>query len=224
MDAEAMNFDRQFDFLWSVESISHYQDRPGFFASAAKLLRPNGTFALTDWFKKDHLTPAQSREFIEPIETGMFLELQTMDDYAQFLASNGLQITHREVLNKNCARTWDLSLEIIKDKKFWALAAKLGPHFVAYLKAFHAMRAGFASSNFVYGLFVASVVPKANHVQSCKRLTLFSAVPPSRRNKINGDFALFGPECKIFVAGTTRRLISASLRITLSFCIPEECP
>src|SRR6266478_2802477 len=89
MDAEAMRFDRQFDFLWSVESISHYQDRPGFFASTAKLLKPNGTFALTDWFKKDHLTPAQTREFIEPIETGMFVELQTMDDYAQFLASNG---------------------------------------------------------------------------------------------------------------------------------------
>src|SRR6266446_2915119 len=37
MDAEAMNFDRQFDFLWSVESISHYQDLRNFFASAAKL-------------------------------------------------------------------------------------------------------------------------------------------------------------------------------------------
>jgi tocopherol O-methyltransferase len=164
MDAEAMSFDSQFDFLWSVESISHYQNPPGFFASAVKLLKPNGTFALTDWFKKDQLTPAQTREFIEPIETGMFVELQTMDDYAQFLASNGLQITHREVLNKNCAKTWDLTLEIIKDRKFWALAAKLGPHFVAYLKAFHAMRAGFASGNFVYGLFVASAVPKANHV------------------------------------------------------------
>jgi tocopherol O-methyltransferase len=166
MDAEAMNLDRQFDCLWSVESISHYQDRPEFFASAAKLLKPSGTFALTDWFKKDRLTPAQTREFIEPIETGMFVELQTMDDYARSLTSNGLQITHREVLNKNCAKTWDLSLEIIKDKKFWALAAKLGPHFVAYLKAFHALRAGFASGNFVYGLFVASAVPKAKQCHS----------------------------------------------------------
>jgi tocopherol O-methyltransferase len=156
MDAEAMNFPHQFDILWSVESISHYQDRPKFFASAAKLLKPGGAFAITDWFKKDHLTPKDTGEFIVPIEKGMFVELQTMDDYAQYLASNGLQITHREVLNKNCARTWDLSLEIIKDGKFWALAAKLGPHFVTYLKAYSAMRAGFASGNFVYGLFVAS--------------------------------------------------------------------
>ena len=31
MDAEAMNFQKQFDTLWSVESISHYQDLPAFF-------------------------------------------------------------------------------------------------------------------------------------------------------------------------------------------------
>jgi len=161
MDAECMNFDRQFDLLWSVESISHYEDRYEFFASAAKLLKPAGSFAITDWFKKDHLTPAQTREFIDPIEKGMFVELQTMQDYEQLLMSNGLQIKHCEVLNRNCAKTWDLGLEIIQDKHFWALAAKLGAHFVTYLKAFQAMRAGFASGRFVYGLLVASATSKA---------------------------------------------------------------
>jgi tocopherol O-methyltransferase len=161
MDAEAMNFQKQFDLLWSVESISHYQDLRGFFASAAKLLKPSGSFAITDWFKKENLTPAETRKFIDPIEKGMFVELQVMDDYEQFFLSNGLQIMHREVLNKNCAKTWDLCLDIIKDKSFWTLAAKYGPHFVSYLKGFQAMRAGFASGNFVYGLFVASAIPNA---------------------------------------------------------------
>jgi tocopherol O-methyltransferase len=161
MDAEAMNFRKQFDVLWSVESIAHYQDRLGFFASAAKLLKPGGSFAITDWFKKENLTRAETRKFIDPIEKGMFVELQTMDDYEHFLISNGLQITHREVLNKNCAKTWDLCLDIIKDKSFWALAAKYGAEFVSYLKAFQAMRAGFASGNFVYGLIVASAISNA---------------------------------------------------------------
>jgi tocopherol O-methyltransferase len=158
MDAEAMNFQKQFDVLWSVESISHYQNRQGFFASAAKLLKSGGSFAITDWFKKESLTRAETREFIDPIEKGMLVELQVMDDYEQFLISNGLQIMRREVLNKNCAKTWDLCLDIIKDKSFWALAAKYGTHFVSYLKAFEAMRAGFASGNFVYGLFLASAI------------------------------------------------------------------
>ena len=155
MDAEAMHFQKQFDLLWSVESISHYQRREEFFASATKLLKPGGLFALTDWFKKENLTRTETRKFIDPIEKGMLVELQIMDDYEHFLTSNGLQIMHRDILNKNCAKTWDLCLDIIRDKAFWALAAKYGAAFISYLKAFQAMRAGFASGNFVYGLFVA---------------------------------------------------------------------
>ena len=161
MDAEAMTFHKQFDLLWSTESISHYHDCKRFFASAAKLLKPGGTFALTDWFKKEGLTPAQTHKFIEPIERGMFVELQTMDDYESFLTSSGLQVTHRRVLNKNCAKTWDISLDIIKHKSFWDLALQHGPQFLSYLRAFQAMRSGFTSGNFVYGLFVATAPPVA---------------------------------------------------------------
>jgi len=156
MDAEAMTFNKKFDVLWSVESISHYQNRERFFASAAKLLKPGGIFALTDWFKKEALTPAETLKHIQPIEEGMFVELTPLADYEAWLHSNGLRILHREILNRQCARTWDLSLEIIKDKNLWLLAAKYGSQFITYLKAFQAMRAGFASGNFVYGLLVAT--------------------------------------------------------------------
>jgi tocopherol O-methyltransferase len=162
MDAEAMDFQKQFDLLWSVESISHYQHREEFFASASKLLKPGGFFAITDWFKKENLTRAETKKFIDPIEKGMLVELQIMDDYEHFLTSNGLQIMQREILNKNCAKTWDLCLDIIIDKALWVLAAKYGAEFVSYLQAFQAMRAGFASGNFVYGLFVACAASSAS--------------------------------------------------------------
>lgn len=155
MDAQAMHFDRPFDVIWSVESISHYQDREKFFATAAELLKPGGTLALIDWFKKDHLKPADHKRFIEPIEKGMLVELQTMERYKATLESNQLQVVHAEILNKHCARTWDLCLDIIKKRSFWALAAKMGPGFVDHLKSFRAMKAGFASGTFVLGLLVA---------------------------------------------------------------------
>ena len=155
MDAEAMDFQKQFDVLWSVESISHYERCEEFFASAAKLLKPGGRFAIIDWFKKKDLTRTETKKFIDPVQKGMMVELRTMDDYERYLAFNGLQITHREVLNQNCAKTWDLGLDIIKDKAFWALAAKLGTEFISFLRAFQVVRAGFSSGNFVYGLFVA---------------------------------------------------------------------
>ena len=160
MDAEVMTFQKHFDVLWCVECISHMQNQQAFFASAARLLKPAGSFAIIDWFKNKNLTRAETQKFIAPIEKGMFVELRSMEDYEQFLLCNGLQVVSREVLNKNSAKTWDLSLEIIKNKSFWALAAKHGARFVSYLKAFEAMRAGFASGNFVHGLLIA------RHLQS----------------------------------------------------------
>lgn len=155
MDAEALDFQRQFDLFWSIESISHYYDRRSFFANAAPFLKPGGTFALTDWFKKEDLSAAQTRKFIEPIERGMFVELETMNDYESHLVASGLQIVHRQDLTPKCAKTWNLGLEMLRDRSFWLLAAKHGKDFLAYLKTFRAMSDGFASGSFVYGLFVA---------------------------------------------------------------------
>lgn len=155
MDAEDMRFAEPFDLLWSLESISHYHDPRNFFASAAKLLKPEGCFALTDWFQKENLSAADRKKFIEPIEKGMMVELRGMNAYGEFLAFSGLEVVYREDMTLKCAKSWDIALDIIKDKAFWALAVKLGPGFVTYLKAFSAMRAGFSSGNFVCGLFVA---------------------------------------------------------------------
>ena len=157
MDAEEMHFAQPFDVLWSVESISHYHDPRKFFGSAVKFLKPGGCFALTDWFQKENISAADRKKFIEPIERGMMVELRGMDHYSDFLVSSGLHIVHRQDLTLNCAKSWDIGLEIIKDKKFWSLAAKLGTEFVANLRSFYAMRAGFASGKFVYGLLVAKM-------------------------------------------------------------------
>jgi len=155
MDAESLDFSQPFDLLWSVESISHYHDRRSFFTNAVKFLKPGGVFALTDWFKKAGLSATQERKFIEPIERGMFIDLETMDDYESHLNASGLQIVQRQDLSRQCAKSWDLALDMIRDKSFWALAAKMGKDFVTNLRAFRAMRAGYTSGNFVYGLFIA---------------------------------------------------------------------
>lgn len=162
MDAEAMAFDDQFDVIWSVESISHYRDFEKFFASAARLLKPGGSMAITDWFKKSSLSTREHKKHLEPIEKGMLVELQTMEGYQAAMAENGLAIVTSEVLNKQCAKTWDLGLNIIKNKAFWALAAEYGTEFIHYLHAFKAMKSGFASGNFVYGLIVAKKPNAAN--------------------------------------------------------------
>ena len=175
MDAEEMQFAQPFDVLWSVESISHYQNPRQFFVSAVKFLKPGGCFALTDWFQKEDLSAAEKKKFIEPIEKGMMVELRGMNDYSGFLVSSGLQVVHRQDLTRNCAKSWDIGMDIIKGKAFWSLAAKLGPGFVTYLKAFRAMRAGFASGNFVCGLFVAKMPEDGtNHISSLSNRSVWA--------------------------------------------------
>ncbi|MDE3138166.1 MAG: class I SAM-dependent methyltransferase [Acidobacteriota bacterium] len=159
MDAQEMTFrPSSFDVVWSLESISHYQRKKEFFASAARLLRPQGTFAIIDWFKKENLDRRGYKKFLRPIEKGMMVSLDTMDDYAALLEANRLKVVHREILNEHCAKTWDLCLDIIRKKEFWKLAADLGPEFIHFLRAFRAMKTGFASGNLVYALLVAKRV------------------------------------------------------------------
>jgi tocopherol O-methyltransferase len=156
MDAQEMTFSpSSFDVVWSLESISHYQRKKEFFASAAMLLRPYGTFAIIDWFRKEGLDQNAYNKFLRPIEKGMMVSLDTIDDYAALLEANGLKVVYREILNDRCAKTWDLCLDIIQKKEFWKLAADLGPEFLHFLRAFRAMKAGFASGNLVYALLVA---------------------------------------------------------------------
>ncbi|MGB6669988.1 MAG: class I SAM-dependent methyltransferase, partial [Candidatus Acidiferrum sp.] len=90
MDAEVMEFPEPFDVLWSVESISHYQNQAKFFAAAAKLLKPGGTMAITDWFKKDDITPREHKKILAPIEKGMLVELHNMEDYEHLMKKSGL--------------------------------------------------------------------------------------------------------------------------------------
>ena len=155
MDAEEMKFEQTFDVVWSVESISHYPQKGKFFASAAQCLESGGTLALTDWFKKERLTEREHEKFIHPIEKGMLVELDTMQDYAELLRANSFQVTHNETLNKNCSKSWDLGLDILKNRALWQIAAEYGSEVVNFLRAFRSMRAGYASGNFIYGLMVA---------------------------------------------------------------------
>jgi tocopherol O-methyltransferase len=155
MDAEAMKFESSFHVIWSIESISHYHDIEGFFASAAGFLPPGGKFAVIDWFKKENLDSADARKYILPIEKGMLVELRTMRQYETWMKRGGLSVLHSEVMNEYCAKSWDLGLGIVKEKALWKLAAENGAVLVDFLKTFRAMKAGFESGNFVYGLLVA---------------------------------------------------------------------
>lgn len=179
MNAENIQIDEKFDVLWSVESISHYENPRKFFGGAGKLLKPVGTLAITDWFKKENLTRSLEEEYIRPIEKSMMVELHTMGEYGEWLKESGLERSKNEILNDRCAKTWDVCLEIIKDMSFWKLAAQNGAEFVTFLKGFRAMRAGFASGNFIYGMMVA----KAKSTEPADGRSALKSVPAAMKTR-----------------------------------------
>lgn len=155
MDAENITLRDQFDVIWSIEAISHLSNKAGFFSQAARLLRPAGTLALIDWFKRGCLSIMQHRSEIARIERGMLVELKSMTDYSEMIRSSGLDILHTSDLSARCARTWDISLDLIRNRALWGLARRRGGDFVRFLRCFKEMRKAFASGSFVYGMIIA---------------------------------------------------------------------
>ncbi|HKA20968.1 MAG TPA: class I SAM-dependent methyltransferase [Blastocatellia bacterium] len=155
MDADYLSFLGTFDVIWSIEAISHFANKTDFFTQVAQMLKPGGKLALIDWFKRVGLTEAEQRRYITPIERGMLVELKSLSDYSEVVDATGLEIIEARDLSERCSKTWDLSASLIKDPALWQLASAQGIQFVRFLRSFNAMRRGFASGCFVYGMIVA---------------------------------------------------------------------
>jgi tocopherol O-methyltransferase len=57
-----------FDAVWISEVMSHLPDKELFFRNAFSALRNDGKLVIADWFKAEHLSSAEMKADIEPIE------------------------------------------------------------------------------------------------------------------------------------------------------------
>ncbi|KAL6076584.1 Tocopherol O-methyltransferase [Balamuthia mandrillaris] len=155
--SSGLNFEAgSFDVIWISEVLSHLSDRDQFFRNSNRLLRRGGRLALVGWLKAEGLTPEKEQQYVQPIVEGMLLpSLSTMADYEKMLQHNGFRVVSFEDISDRVSKTWDICLDIITNPTLWKLAFTKGGDFIAFLKAFKAMRAGFASKTFVYGMLVA---------------------------------------------------------------------
>lgn len=159
LDAETMGEyfkGDSFDIIWISEALSHFPNKALFFQNAANLLQGGREkrLIIADWFKAADLSPEQHKSDIEPIETGMLLPpLCTSDDYVQLAKDAGLQpMAEPMEIGPHVSATWDISVGLVADPKLWALALTQGRDFVAFLRAFQAMRAGYRNKTFEYAV------------------------------------------------------------------------
>lgn len=154
-DANNLMLKEKFDAVIAIEVLSHLQKREEFFKRVAKILNKNGTIRIGAWLKNSSLTEEERKKYILPIEKGMMVDLPTKEEYLNHFQKNGFELIYFEDASTHVAKTWDLCLSIIKKKELWKIAMQHGKLFLNYLYAFKAMRDGYSSGAFRYGIIIA---------------------------------------------------------------------
>jgi len=83
-----------FDFVWGEDAWCYVVDKPALIAEAARLLRPGGTMAFTDWIEGDTtMTGAEAERFLKFMK---FANIQDIDGYCDLIKTNGCEVVVAE--------------------------------------------------------------------------------------------------------------------------------
>lgn len=156
MDAEKMSFSNEFDYVWITEAMSHMPNKELFFSNAYHALLSGGCLVVADWFKAEDLSHEQIDSSIKPIEDGMLLPpLSTMNDYVNFGSKAGFKVKVAPLdISANVSKTWDITWDLVRNPSLWKLAVTQGGDVIKFVKAFQAMRNGYSTTVFKYGVMV----------------------------------------------------------------------
>ncbi|HHH76378.1 MAG TPA: methyltransferase domain-containing protein [Phycisphaerae bacterium] len=82
--------DGEADFVWGEDAWCYVTDKPTLIAEAARLVRPGGTIAFTDWVEGPAgLDDAEAERFMQFMK---FPTLASICDYSKLLIDNGCEI------------------------------------------------------------------------------------------------------------------------------------
>ena len=155
-DAEFPGIAGEFDFVWSVEAISHSPHKRDCLRRLLELLSENGRIAIIDWFKVEGLGRQLEERYIDPIIQQMLLpDLSTVRFYTDILQDLGCRLLNIEDISAYVTKTWDVCLELTQIPFVWKFALSHGSDFVSFLKGFKSMKDGFASGAFQCGMLIA---------------------------------------------------------------------
>jgi tocopherol O-methyltransferase len=101
--------DARFDGAYAIESSEHMEDKEGFFAQAARVLRPGARLVVCAWLEGDGARPWEVRHLLEPIcREGRLPSMGSRADYEALAAAAGLRAVSYEDISRNVRRTWSI--------------------------------------------------------------------------------------------------------------------
>lgn len=97
------------DFVWGEDAWCYVVDKAALVAEAARLVRPGGVIAFTDWVEGPGLSDAEADRFLRFMK---FPSLLTLGEYAELLERNGCEVLCAEDTGQ-FARHIDLYLDML---------------------------------------------------------------------------------------------------------------
>jgi ubiquinone/menaquinone biosynthesis C-methylase UbiE len=84
------------DVLIGQDAWCYIIDKPRLIAECARVLRPQGVIAFTDWLKSENITPEESKSFFEFMA---FPDVETLSGYSRLLENSGFSVQKQEDLS-----------------------------------------------------------------------------------------------------------------------------
>lgn len=102
--------DASVDFVWGEDAWCYVVDKERLISEAARLVRPGGVIAFTDWIEaKAGLTEAEAERFLTFMK---FPNVQDLEGYSDLLAANGCEVLVAEDTGRFAAYV-DLYLDML---------------------------------------------------------------------------------------------------------------
>jgi SAM-dependent methyltransferase len=99
------------DFIWSEDAWCYVPDKPKLIAEAARIVRPGGVIAFTDWVEGPAgLTDSEAQRFLA---TMMFANIEDIAGYAKLLSGSCCEVRIAEDTGR-FARHVDLYLDMVE--------------------------------------------------------------------------------------------------------------
>ncbi len=104
----------EFDFVWGEDAWCYVEDKRKLVAEAARVLKPGGKIAFTDWIEGP--TGLTRNEALR-INTFMkFPYMETFDGYKALLESSGFEVTEAEDLTPGFAKACDFYIQMLSEQ------------------------------------------------------------------------------------------------------------
>ncbi len=144
------------DAIWIMESSEHFRDKPAFFESCARALKPGGVLAVCAWLRRDGPLRQDEQELVNTIADAMLsASLGSIGDYQRWMRDAGLTVTAADDITRHVEQTWSHCSRIGENPAVRFFLHFTGGPTQRFVRSFPLMKQAYAQGAMAFGLFAA---------------------------------------------------------------------